>query len=193
MKYDLNDKYIDTESNKLRRCSQIIKYVHEKILNNQNICRLVYYNTQTPLSKVGLGYDGSKIKQPDLSPNDLKNHIYDIPFTLELKTELQNYIFIQMADNNFDNKSVLYLDINVLVSARYYSISGGHRHYEISQEIANMLDCLSVTEDDYVDSIGNLDFKLINAPEIRVSKTNDMIWISNRYRINLPHFSRVEV
>ena len=53
---DINNKYLNTVSSKLKKVSMILQYTHEKIIENQEIKRLVYYNNRNPLSKKGLTY-----------------------------------------------------------------------------------------------------------------------------------------
>ena len=45
---DINNKYLNTVSSKLKKVSMILKYTHEKIIENQEIKRLLYYNTKNP-------------------------------------------------------------------------------------------------------------------------------------------------
>ena len=57
---DLNNKYIGTFSNKLNKSSLIVAMICETINNNQDIKRLLYYQSLNPLSPLGKYYDGNK-------------------------------------------------------------------------------------------------------------------------------------
>ena len=48
---DINNKYLNTVSSKLKKVSMILQYTHEKIIENQEIKRLVYYNTKNMIIK----------------------------------------------------------------------------------------------------------------------------------------------
>ena len=65
----------------LRKASMLIMYVHDKIISNQNIRRMMYYNTKNPLSKIGLTYNGKEISQPDVEEDQVKDLITDLPFS----------------------------------------------------------------------------------------------------------------
>ena len=77
----INNKNLNTESNKIRKASMLIMYVHDKIISNQNIRRMMYYNTKNPLSKIGLTYNGKEIAQPDVEEDQVKDIITDLPFS----------------------------------------------------------------------------------------------------------------
>ena len=89
---DINNKYLNTVSSKLKKVSMILQYTHEKIIENQEIKRLVYYNNRNPLSKKGLTYSNQKVDQPDLTEDDVKDLITLLPFNPDME-ELGNLKF----------------------------------------------------------------------------------------------------
>ena len=120
MGYDLNNKNLNTASIKIRKCSALIKYIYERIINNSDIQRMVYYNTLSPLKNKSKDYNGDVINQPDISVNDVKNLIFDIPFNPEMSMEISNSIYINLTKGSFGSKTnSLYFDINVLVPNTY--------------------------------------------------------------------------
>ena len=63
----LNERHLSNSSEKLKKCSMLIDYVYTKLLENQEVKRLVYYNTQNPLDKKGIDFNNEIIDQPDLT------------------------------------------------------------------------------------------------------------------------------
>ncbi len=92
MSIDLNNQYIGTESQKLRRISPIKNYLIDSINNNQNIKRLCRYMTTTPLLNKGKTYDGEIVSQPDLVDSLLHPATKDTQATIK-DTVLVPYAF----------------------------------------------------------------------------------------------------
>ena len=183
---DINNKYTNTVSSKLKKISMLLRYTHEKIIENQEIKRLVYYSSQNPLSKKGLKYDNTKVDQPDLIEEDVKDLITLLPFNPDMKIDLCSFIFLNTPSATFSNgDNVIYLDINIVSPAEYFEITTGLRLYEISNKIANIFDGLYIDDEDYIEELGNLKFVLDDVAVNRLSNNSSMLWSSMRFSIQL--------
>lgn len=169
----------------------LLKYVHEKLINNQEIARLVYFNTRNPLSKKGIKYDGTKIDQPDLTDDDVKDLITLLPFNPQMKIELDNGIFLNIPMASFVGSNMLYLEINVVTAVQYFEITTGLRLHEIAHRITDMFDDMYITDESYTEELGNLRFKLDDIVIERLSSNSNMILGSLRFSIELVPFNRV--
>lgn len=187
---DLNNKLKGTTSNKLRRCSLIIDYIYNKIIDNDEIRRLMYYNTKNPLSLKGIGYDGVKITQEDVDKS-LCDNISKLAFNSGMKIELENYIFINLVSGNFRSNKII-VDVNVLCPTDYIEIDIGMRDFEIGQRITDILDDLYVTNE-FAEDIGNLKFTLSDFTSSRLSKSNNYMWLSLRFETLLMPIDRVRL
>lgn len=188
---DINNKYLNTVSSKLKKVSMILQYTHEKIIENQEIKRLVYYNTKNPLSKKGLKYDNTKVDQPDLIEEDVKDLITLLPFNPDMDITLSNGIFLNAPKAIFGSSNIMYIDVNIISASEYFEISNGLRLYEIANRISNIFDELYITDESYIEELGNLKFSLEDAESGRLSKDGNMLYTSLRFSINLVPLSRV--
>lgn len=189
---DINNKYLNTVSSKLKKVSMILQYTHEKIIENQEIKRLVYYSSRNPLSKRGILYNGEKIDQPDLTEEDVKDLITLLPFNPDMKIDLCSFIFLNTPSATFSNgDNVIYLDINIVSPAEYFEITTGLRLYEISHKIANIFDGLYIDDEDYIEELGNLKFILDDIAVNRLSNNSSMLWSSMRFSIQLMPQTRI--
>ena len=189
---DINNKYLNTVSSKLKKVSMLLQYTHEKIIENQEIKRLVYYNNRNPLSKKGLTYSNQKVDQPDLTEEDVKDLITLLPFNPDMKIDLCSFIFLNTPSATFSNgDNVIYLDINIVSPAEYFEITTGLRLYEISHKIANIFDGLYIDDEDYIEELGNLKFVLDDVAVNRLSNNSSMLWSSMRFSIQLMPQTRI--
>lgn len=189
---DINNKYLNTVSSKLKKVSMLLQYTHEKIIENQEIKRLVYYSSRNPLSKRGILYNGEKIDQPDLTEEDVKDLITLLPFNPDMKIDLCSFIFLNTPSATFSNgDNVIYLDINIVSPAEYFEITTGLRLYEISNKIANIFDGLYIDDEDYIEELGNLKFVLDDIAVNRLSNNSSMLWSSMRFSIQLMPQTRI--
>lgn len=189
---DINNKYLNTVSSKLKKVSMILQYTHEKIIENQEIKRLVYYNNRNPLSKKGLTYSNQKVDQPDLTEEDVKDLITLLPFNPDMKIDLCSFIFLNTPSATFSNgDNVIYLDINIVTPAEYFEITTGLRLYEISHKISNIFDGLYIDDEDYIEELGNLKFILDDIAVNRLSNNSNMLWSSMRFSIQLIPQTRI--
>lgn len=194
MSYDLNNKNLGTTSLKIRKCSALIKYIHERIISNSDIQRMVYYNTLSPLKNRSKDYNGQVINQPDIGVDDVKELILDIPFNPEMSMKTSNSIYINLTKGSFSNKNnALYFDINVLVPNDYLRLNEGYRHTEISQLIADMLDGIYVDKNsypEYHDILKDIQFNMYDFNIYRLSKSNDFLWTCLSFEVDTTPFSR---
>ena len=188
---DINNKYLNTVSSKLKKVSMLLEYTHEKIIKNQEIKRLVYYNTKNPLSKKGLKYDNTKIDQPDLTEEDVEDLITLLPFNPDMDITLSNGIFLNAPKAIFGSSNIMYIDVNIISASEYFEISNGLRLYEIANRISNIFDELYITDESYIEELGNLKFSLEDVESGRLSKDGNMLYTSLRFSINLVPLSRV--
>lgn len=189
---DINNKYLNTVSSKLKKVSMLLQYTHEKIIENQEVKRLVYYSSRNPLSKRGILYNGEKVDQPDLTEEDVKDLITLLPFNPDMKIDLCSFIFLNTPSAIFSNgDNVIYLDINIVSPAEYFEITTGLRLYEISHKIANIFDGLYIDDEDYIEELGNLKFVLDDIAVNRLSNNSSMLWSSMRFSIQIIPLSRV--
>lgn len=189
---DINNKYLNTVSSKLKKVSMLLQYTHEKIIENQEIKRLVYYNNRNPLSKKGLTYSNQKVDQPDLTEDDVKDLITLLPFNPDMKIDSCSFIFLNTPSATFSNGyNVIYLDIYIVSPAEYFEITTGLRLYEISHKIANIFDGLYIDDEDYIEELGNLKFILDDIAVNRLSNNSSMLWSSMRFSIQTTPLGRV--
>ena len=188
---DINNKYLNTVSSKLKKVSMLLQYTHEKIIENQEIKRLVYYNNRNPLSKKGLTYSNQKVDQPDLTEEDVKDLITLLPFNPDMEIKLSNGIFLNVPKAIFGGSNIMYIDVNVISASEYFEISNGLRLYEIANRISNIFDGLYITDESYIEELGNLKFSLEDVESGRLSKGGNMLYTSLRFSINILPFERV--
>lgn len=196
MGYDLNNKNLGTTSLKIRKCSALIKYIHERILNNSDIQRMVYYNTLSPLKSRSKDYNGNIINQPQIGVDEVKGLIFDIPFNPEMSMTTSNSIYINLTKGSFNKSSKLYFDINILVSNTYLRLNEGYRHTEISQMIADMLDGMCVDKENYpehYDMLKDIKFDMYDFNIYRLSKTNEYLWACLSFEVDTTPFARARV
>lgn len=189
----LNNKYLNTTSNKIRKCSALIQYVYEQLLSDEEIRRYLYYNTYTPLSNRGKGYDGKIVQQPDIGIEGMDTLIFDSPFNPDVDISLQNYLFINLTNGKFNSRqNSIFFEVNILVPDKYSKISNGYRYFEIAQRVATILDKIYI-EGEFAEELGNLQPNLYAMPVYRLSKTNDIVWVSMQFNVDLVPFDRVRL
>lgn len=167
----------------------LIKYIYEKLVNDNEIQRMLYYNTINPLSQKGKGYNGEIISQPNLSVNDMKEIIFDIPFNPDMNISLSNSLYINLNNGKFNSRqNALYFDINIVVPEDFINISNGYRHFEIAQRVADIFDDMYIDKDkekDYYDYLGALKPVLYMMPIYRLSKSNNFVWVNMQFEVEL--------
>lgn len=188
---DINNKNKNTISNKIRRCSTLIQYIYNTLMEDKDIQRYLYYNTYTPLSNRGKNYDGKIISQPEITNEDIEGLLFDSPFNPDTEIDLNNYIFINLNNGKFTAKqNLIFFEVNILVPEKYSKISNGYRYFEIAQKVADILDQIYV-EGDFAEDLGNIQPILYAMPVYRLSKTNDIIWVNMQFEVEIFPFGRV--
>lgn len=196
MGYDLNNRNLGTTSLKIKKCSALIKYIYERILNNSEIQRMVYYNTLSPLKSRSKDYNGNIVNQPPIGVDNVKDLIFDIPFNPEMNMSVSNSIYVNLTKGSFNKSSKLYFNINVLVSNTYLRLNEGYRHTEISQMIANMLDGMYIDKEnypEYYDTLKDIQFNMYDFNIYRLSKTNEYLWACLSFEVDMMPFSRTRL
>lgn len=184
----LNEKHLGDSSEKLKKCSMLIDYVYTKLIENQEVKRLVYYNTQNPLDEKGIDFNNEIIDQPDLTKEDVKDLITMSPFNAEMVEKLTQAIYINIPFGSFYNYgqgNILKFDVDILSPEEFALTVNGLRYFEIGYYIANMLDGIYITDDRYVEYLGNLKFDLESLNTFRLSKTNTKIWLHLVFEVKL--------
>lgn len=171
-----------TYSQKFRRITALRKYMVDAMDNDQAIKRLMRYLTTTPLAKRGVGYDNKMIEQPDLTTSlkvdteEGEMCLFTGMFDPDMETIYKNYIFVQHYDTYAydDVMQTTTFYIYVLVDDKYNYLKnyGEERIYEIADRIAQLLDNHVIENEELVDEIGNIKFKIKGRiSEVRLSKT----------------------
>ena len=184
----LNERHLSNSSEKLKKCSMLIDYVYTKLIENQEIKRLVYYNTQNPLDKKGIDFNNEIIEQPDLTKEDVKDLIAMSPFNPDMVEKLIQAIYINIPFGSFysyGQGNILKFNIDILSPEEFSLTVNGLRYFEIGYYIANMLDGMYITDDRYVEYLGNLKFDLESLNTYRLSKTNSKIWLHLVFEVKL--------
>lgn len=179
---DLNNRNLGTHSNKIRKIAKINTYICNQIDKNQNIKRYCRYLTKSPLSKNATDLNGDKVVQPDLlnslmiDSDEGKQVLFKGSFDEDIQAIEQTFIFVHTYDGNFNDVTgklrvaVSFICNNDREQLKYDEES---RSTEVTIEISDFLDMMS--NEEYIDDIGNLTFKLVNYKHGRVSKTNSML------------------
>ena len=136
-------------------------------------------------------YSNQKVDQPDLTEEDVKDLITLLPFNPDMDITLSNGIFLNVPKAIFSSSNIVYIDVNVISASEYFEISNGLRLYEIANRISNIFDELYITDESYIEELGNLKFSLEDAESGRLSKDGNMLYTSLRFSINLVPLSRV--
>lgn len=186
---EINNKYLSTTSKKIKNISMLLKYVHEKIMENQNIKRMMYFNSRNPLSVRGIGYDGSKVDQPDVTDEQVEDLITLLPFNPQMKIEKVNSIFLNIPMASFySSGNQVYFEVSIVTPVEYFEISNGVRLYEISHEIVNMFDGLCIEDLTY--ELGNSRFFFEDIVIERLSSNSDSVYASIRFKADIVPFNK---
>ena len=152
MEHGMNNKYLDTKSQKLSRIVPIKNLIIDKIDENQNIKRLCRYMTTTPLLPKGKTYDGKIINQPDLTES-LKVDVETKGEAFVSGTVIYPYV-------SYIGNHLFYIDVVFPLEYNNIEPYGEERAYSIAYEILDMFDDLYI-EDDYTrDIVGDIRFKV---------------------------------
>ena len=186
--YELNNEN-NNKSNKIRKVSLIIQYITKKLAQSQDIGRMLVYNTKNPLAIKGLSYDEKTINQPSLTEEKVKPYVFDVGFNPEIVLKNKNQVFINISRGRFvSNQNRLNIEFNIVVPEIFSKISNGYRHFEIAQSITDLLDEKFIDSndiEDYYKSLGALKFELTDFSNGRLSKTENYVWLSMMFEVEL--------
>ena len=173
-------------------------YLVEKICENENIRKYCRWLTKTPLAKNGLGYDNEIILQHELDDEyDLRKEVkaekgmcykqilYPYMFNEDVVDLNQIFMFVYPYSNNFNKalgKNVYHVTICMPLEYNEIAPFGDERLYKILYEIIDMFDGKIITDEKWVDRIGNvcLDVTSTSYPE-RLTKTKNLF----KYSLNI--------
>lgn len=191
MATDLNNRNINTFSPIYRRITVLKKYIIDKIDADQKIKRMMRYHSKTPTSRMGEGYDGAIIKQPDLVGSLLKpitengvtyeEVLYNGRFNANIDTISKNQMFVYSPGsviNDEKDTQAIYFYVDILVSEKYEYLKnyGEERTCEIADRVAQLFNGVYITEKEVVDMVGNVKTIITGRSDSeRLSKTNDII------------------
>lgn len=185
MATNLNDKLINTRSNKIRKVTVIKRFILDKLNENQNIKRYMRYITKLPLARKSEDFDNNIKLQPDILTSLTEDTVSgeQCLFSGSFNPEMDNikipYIFVhspRSSINGTDN--IIHFVIYILCPERYNRLAnyGEERIYEIADEIVQLLDEYSIEDTNISKEVGNLKFEIEGSfQEFRMSKSNDII------------------
>lgn len=192
---DLNNKNLGTINSSIRKVPILTAMIMDLINNNQKIKRYLEYNTPTPLAKRYLDSSNVVINQPDverdLTARDGGQRIYRGRFDPDTVVEKNSKVFVHIKNGkyrNFTGELDIYINILVPFDFQELASSGETRSANIANEIANMLDDMTLDDSfnqDYVEELGNLTFKLTEFVDDRLSNKSDMELFMLRYSVNI--------
>lgn len=131
---------------KLKLLSKNLVTVIKEMLNNQNLCRYLYYTDGTPLDGLKPDVDGLTL---------LKQNVFPVPFDPRALGEDRSEVRVYYARGNIKDIVVedLKLNFDIIVAKNLWFVDDELiRPYEIMQEIVNTF------FDKSIDTVGKLEF-----------------------------------
>jgi hypothetical protein len=209
--HSLNEKYLGSSSNKLRRVPYIESYLCELIDNDQRIKRLCRYLTYDPLELKAYDYDNNPVDQPDLqdslmfevvrdnvSPGTegaiLDNHM----FTSDIMESSKVMIFVYCSDvvfsegaSKFGSSSMGFqlFTIDIVYPLEVDRLCDGlKRSWAIATVITDLVDQMSITDSNYVKYTGNVkfEFKEQRASNKKLAPNTDLGILSIPFVVSVP-------
>ena len=178
----INNKFKNTKSQFIYKSGLLSGYIANRLDDNQNIKRYLYYNTINPLGDKGLGLDNNIISQPDITKSLLETQIFDGMFNEYMEELHQSQIYIHTyKGQNIDDWGNIYIAVNILIPRLYEKLSnfGEKRSFAIASEIEDMFQDICVARDNaeefLIDKLGNVKFKVVQFDNGRLSKTNNIV------------------
>lgn len=133
-----NSKHLGRRSAKLKRIVPLKSYIIELIDGSQKIKRLARYYTRTPLLNRGVGYNGDKVKQPDLldsltlpvvndnvSETADKRILYGYSYSGEVLSDRQVSIYVHCHKSTFNPNMVtgrLSYGVDAIVGKHFFNV-----------------------------------------------------------------------
>lgn len=186
---------MNTISNKIRKIGGIEAYMTQKIDSNKEIRRFMRYMTVNPLSSRGVDQNGKVINQNELKYSLTVNSdegdkcLYTMGFKEDMINEMIPMIFVHSYSGKFgDVVGGINVAVDIVVPTHYNELKyiEEKRAVEIACKIADELDDITIKEDSWVEKLGNLNIKLTNYNEHRLSKTTNAILFSLDFKITVP-------
>lgn len=122
-------------------CDDILNNViGEKILRNQNLCKLLYYYSDTQT------FDYNPLAQPKIEDTSklLMEHIFPLPKLPDLETEQKGYLTVVLSggDKHSDDINTgyrrIYLIFDIICHLKQWIIQDSYRVYKIAEELDKM-------------------------------------------------------
>ena len=140
--------------------SQIQNSVIASLLNNQNICKLLYYYPE----QIDMRYD--PLAQPDVpNPNKtlLMTQVYPVPKTpdVELDQTCLLAVWLKGGDTMFDNKGFrkVIVVIDIICHLDCWIIKGGYRPMKLLNEIDQLFNYKKFEGINIINKIESLPFR----------------------------------
>lgn len=182
----LNDKNIGNKCQFIKKCGLLSGYIADRIDNNQNIKRLLKYQTKNPLGQVGISLDNKKVPQPNITESLIdSDYIMNGMFDEDMSSIVKNQVFIHVYNGNKTDmvNGQVNIAINILIDKRFEYLSNSFelRSYAIADEIENMFSDTYIDKDnsdnDIIKDLGNLKFSLNrnSFTYSRLSKSNNIV------------------
>lgn len=170
MNEKINEKILGTKVKKFSYIPPMLKYICEKVDNNQNIKRYMRYATPLPLSLRSETYDKKLKEQPDLNQSLLIDSnegircLYNC-FALDQDDYTTPYIFIYPSNSNeiVTGTARCVFTVVIIINAKYEQLKnyGELRSFMIAEEIAKCIDEIAIENSDSVyPDIGNVRFHI---------------------------------
>lgn len=137
-------------SMKFRNTTSIRNTIMDKINENQDIKRLIYYNTIAPLSNFSSDIEGTIIKQPDVDIDFImEDKRIHSSFSKETLKETETHIFVRRLESKLDDQAIgrntITIDIFVPVKFSELEDRSNDREGLICAKIINLLDGQNIT------------------------------------------------
>lgn len=179
----VNNKNLNTKSNKIRKISKINSYIVNKIDENQSIRRYLRYLTKKPLSKTSVDLAGNKVNQPDLlnslrvESNEGDAILTKGSFNEETISKEFLGIFVHTYSGRFkDISGTIKVAVNILIPQLREELAYDEleRSTEIATIISDIFDDMVIINDEYID-VGEVKLDLVDCNIGRLSKTNNIV------------------
>lgn len=122
----------------------IDKYINDiltKIYANQNLCKLLYYDVDDPLSQADI------VDTTVLRTNKENQRIFVTPFSIDTEDEVKSKLHIMINNFNIDEKNTFFEDLSIdfiiCTNVRIWELNDGSN--EVSIRVNKIWDELSLT------------------------------------------------
>lgn len=198
-------------SSKLSKVPIIIKYMCEHIDNLQTVKRLCRYLTLDPLEEASLDYNNKLVMQPDLhdsllkksfkdkniSPGATEQVLFPYMFSGDVLESTHPYIFVfcddvyftRNASGNLSNMGYMKFKVEIVYDINTERLDNWNtRAWSIAQEVMNLFDGITVTEEEYVDKIGNVEFEFKDHPlrNVKLAPNTTLAVMTIPFLVNIP-------